>query len=87
MAADLLRFLSLMTPAQQAVTGLVVAGFWSSRSWFTVWNGKAWLPARQLTSDQAREWQIDQFEAMGARQPLGNIQLWRWTGSAWQRAA
>lgn len=61
--------------------------FGLERSWHTVWNGRGWLNARKLTSDEASDWHITQLEAMGERQPLANIQLHRWNGSAWQRVA
>lgn len=59
---------------------------WSSRSWYTIWNGVAWLNARKLSSDQAEDWYVTQLEAMGGGQPLSNIVMFRWTGSAWKRA-
>jgi hypothetical protein len=61
--------------------------FWFSKAWYTIWNGRAWLNSRNITRDQAEDWHVTQLEAMGAQQPLSNIQLWKWNGSAWQRAA
>jgi hypothetical protein len=82
-SGDLLRFVALLAPAKSVSGG----GFWSSSAWYTIWNGRGWLNARKLTADQAQDWHVVQLEAMGGRQPLGNIQLWKWNGNAWQRAS
>jgi hypothetical protein len=61
--------------------------FWQSKAWHTIWNGRAWLNARKLTSDEAQDWHVTQLEAMSGRQPLSTIALYRWNGSQWQRTA
>lgn len=78
--SQLLTFLSMLQKHQAQVEG----GWFSD--WYTIWNGRGWLNPRRLSSSAAQEWQLDQFEAMGHHQPLGNIQLWKWTGKSWTRA-
>lgn len=62
-------------------------GFWPSRAYYAVFNGRAWEGPRYLTASAASDWHLDALEAHGGHQPLANIQLHRWNGSSWKRAA
>lgn len=62
-------------------------GFWESRAYYAVYTGRAWEGPRYLSSSAASDWHLDALETHGGRQPLANIQLHRWNGSNWKRAA
>lgn len=74
---------STAPPAEPAPTeGLGWWGPWS-KSWYTIWNGSRWLPARYTTSGYATDWLLDQKEANWNK----TVRMYRHTGNGWVAAA
>ena len=55
-------------------------GFWPFDSWYTIWDGKKWLPQRYLSSGAALDWRLDQMEKNWNQA----VKLYKHSNNAWR---
>jgi hypothetical protein len=57
-------------------------GWWWTSTWYTIWNGKSWLPMRKMDDGSALDWFLDSKERFWGQ----SVQQYKHVDGRWVRA-